>query len=188
MDSATATTSSVPATEPARAPAHDPIAHDDEGLTKLDPKYKTALRINTALLALPIVIGAFILEGVLASAGEGGWPLPYGVVIGLVVFVAIALIIRLPGRRWQARGYNMSPDRLRVVRGILWRADSVVPFGRVQHIDVDQGPVERSLGIATLTLHTAGSHNASVNLPGLRHELAVEMREDIRQRIKRDSL
>jgi uncharacterized protein len=64
----------------------------------------------------------------------------------------------------------------------------VVPFGRVQHIDVHQGPIDRFFGIATLTLHTAGSHNASVNLPGLGADLARTMREDIRSHIKRDSL
>ena len=172
----------------ASAPPPNAVSLEDEALTKLDPNYKTALRISAALTAIPFVIGSVVLESVLAEAGQGAWPLPFGVIIGLVVFLALALIIRLPGRRWQARGYNMSADRLRVVRGILWRSDTVVPFGRVQHIDVDQGPIERGLKIATLTLHTAGNHNASVTLPGLNHELAREMREEIRQKIKRDSL
>ena len=158
---------------------------DDEALTKVDPNYKTALRISVSLTAIPFVIGAFVLEGALAEAGS---PIPFGVIIGVVVFAVLAFIIRLPNRRWSARGYDMGPDRLRVVRGILFRSDTVVPFGRVQHIDVDQGPIERALDIATLTLHTAGNHNASVKLPGLKHAIARDMREDIRQRIKRDSM
>ena len=168
--------------------AQTPVAHDEDALTNVDPAYKTALRIQVALIALPVVIGAGVLETVLAGAGEGGWPVPFGLVIGLVVFLALALVIRVPGRRWQARGYDMGADRLRVVRGVLWRSDTVVPFGRVQHIDVDQGPIERALDIATLTLHTAGNHNASVKLPGLKHETARTLRETIRQRIRRDSL
>jgi membrane protein YdbS with pleckstrin-like domain len=163
-------------------------AYDDEALTRVDPNYKIALRISVGLTAIPLVIGSVFLDAVLSAAGEGGWPLPFGTIIGVVVFLALALIIRLPGRRWLARGYNMSADRLRVVKGILWRSDTVVPFGRVQHIDVDQGPIERALDIATLTLHTAGNHNSSVTLPGLKHQVASDMREDIRQRIKRDSL
>jgi len=82
----------------------------------------------------------------------------------------------------------MGADRLRVVRGLLFRSDTVVPFGRVQHIDVDQGPLERYYGLATLTLHTAGSHNASVHLPGLLNEDAAAMREVIRAHIKRETL
>ncbi|MDJ0979574.1 MAG: PH domain-containing protein [Erythrobacter sp.] len=189
MDSASISVSSDPVSPaPAVSASISTVAQGDAGLTKLDPAYKTALRISVTLTAIPFVVGAFVAEAALASAGEGGWPLPFGVLIGIVVFLALAFIIRLPGRRWQARGYAMGEDRLRVVRGILWRSDTIVPFGRIQHIDVDQGPIERALGIATLTLHTAGNHNASVPLPGLRHEIATEMREDIRQRIKRDSL
>jgi membrane protein YdbS with pleckstrin-like domain len=75
-----------------------------------------------------------------------------------------------------------------VVRGLLFRSDTVVPFGRVQHIDVHQGPLDRFFGIATLTLHTAGNHNASVSLPGLGEPLAREMREEIRAHIRRETL
>jgi hypothetical protein len=63
-----------------------------------------------------------------------------------------------------------------------------VPFGRVQHIDVEKGPVERYYGLATLVLHTAGTHNASVSLPGLAEEDALAMREAIRAKIRRDTL
>ena len=82
----------------------------------------------------------------------------------------------------------MADERLRVVRGLLFHSDTVVPFGRVQHIDVDQGPLERAYEIATLTVHTAGSHNASVHLPGLKHADALAMRDAIRAAIRRDTL
>ena len=85
-----------------------------------------------------------------------------------------------------ARGHALGDGRLRVVRGLLFHSDTVVPFGRVQHIDVDQGPLERAYHIATLTVHTAGSHNASVQLPGLAHADALAMRETIRAAIRRD--
>jgi membrane protein YdbS with pleckstrin-like domain len=173
----------APVAPPATTP-EAPSLYDDEALNKVDSNYVTALRISAVLTAIPFLIGAFVLEGALADMS----PAPFGAIVGLVVFIALIVIVRLPSRRWNARGYNMSADRLRVVKGVLWHSDTVVPFGRVQHIDVDQGPIERALGIATLTLHTAGSHNASVLLPGLKHELAIEMREAIRERIKRDSL
>ncbi|WP_152433172.1 PH domain-containing protein [Erythrobacter sp. THAF29] len=178
------TTASVSETT---APATLGSRVDDDGeLTRLHPNYKTTLRIGAALTALPFLIGALILEGALAANDAN--PMPYGVIIGVVVFLALIFIIRVPSRRWAARGYQISDDRLRVVRGILWRSDTVVPFGRVQHIDVDQGPLDRAFDIATLTLHTAGSHNASVHLPGLGLQLANDMREEIRAHIKRESM
>ncbi|KPP95397.1 PH domain-containing protein [Erythrobacter sp. HL-111] len=161
-----------------------PVAEGEE-LTKLHPNYRTVLRLQTTFFFIPVLIGALIAEAALASEGA---PVPAGLIAGPLLLLAIVLVIRLPQRRFAARGYQMSADRLRVVRGVLWHSDTVVPFGRVQHIDVDQGPLERAFGIATMTLHTAGTHNASVDLPGLGEEHARAMREEIRAHIKRESL
>jgi membrane protein YdbS with pleckstrin-like domain len=168
---------------PAITPAGHPL--DDEGeLTKLHPGYAHALRLRTTLTAIPLLIGALIAEAAIADQAL----LPQGVIAGTVLVIALALIIRVPATRYNARGYQISADRLRVVRGLLFRSDTVVPFGRVQHIDVHQGPLDRFFGIATLTLHTAGNHNASVSLPGLGEELAREMREEIRAHIRRETV
>jgi membrane protein YdbS with pleckstrin-like domain len=157
---------------------------DDGALTRLHPAYTHMLRVQAALVAIPFLIAALVAETVLREAAL----FPPGVIAGPVLLIALALVIRVPTRRYNARGYQISADRLRVVRGLLWRSDTVVPFGRVQHIDVDQGPLERFFGIATMTLHTAGNHNASIALPGLGEELAREMREEIRAHIRRESM
>ena len=150
----------------------------DDTLTPLHPNHVKVTRIVAFLFALPFVIGSIVLEAVQI--------LPFGVFVIPVFLVAVFLVLRVPLRRYHARGYDMGEDRLRVVKGILFRSDTVVPFGRVQHIDVDQGPLQRAYGIATLTLHTAGSHNASVHLPGLGNDDALAMREEIRSHIKRE--
>lgn len=154
--------------------------HEGDALTPLHPNYVKVVRLATLGWALPFVIGALVLE----SADT----LPRGAFLAPVVLVALYLISRVPLRRYQARGYQLGGDRLRVVRGLLFRSDTVVPFGRVQHIDVQQGPLERAYGLATLVLHTAGTHNASVALPGLGHDDAVAMREAIRAHVKRETL
>jgi membrane protein YdbS with pleckstrin-like domain len=155
--------------------------HDDgDALTPLHPNYVKVVRLATLVAALPLVVVALIFE----FAGE----LPHGAFLAPVLLVVLYLIVRVPLRRYQARGYQLGADRLRVVRGLLFRRDTVVPFGRVQHIDVQQGPLERAYGLATLTLHTAGTHNASVTLPGLAHADAVAMREDIRAHVRRETM
>ena len=53
----------------------------------------------------------------------------------------------------------------------------VVPRSRVQHIDVSQGPIERSYGLATLSIHTAGTEYSKVDLPGLGHSVALTVRD-----------
>jgi membrane protein YdbS with pleckstrin-like domain len=155
---------------------------DQEGdaLTPLHPNYVKVVRLGTLLFALPFVVVALVLE----TAGT----LPRGVFLVPVLLLALWLIVRVPLRRYHARGYQMGGDRLRVVRGLLFRSDTVVPFGRVQHIDVHQGPIERAYGLGTLVLHTAGNHNASVALPGLGHADAMAMREEIRAHVKRETV
>ena len=152
----------------------------DPDLTPLDPAFKTVIRIRMALAAIPFVIGAIALE--VADI------LPTGLFLVPVLVLIIALVLTFPARRWAARGYDMGADRLRVVRGVLFRSDTVVPFGRVQHLDVEQGPLERAFGIARLVLHTAGTHNSSVTLPGLRWDDATAMRETIREHVKRETM
>jgi len=159
---------------------------DDEAeLTRLHPNYKLLMRIAAVFIGFLILALGLAIDGAMQAEQV---PLPFGIITGLAALLAMFIIIRIPLARYNARGYQISRDRLRVVRGILWRSDTIVPFGRIQHIDVDQGPIERALDIATMTLHTAGSHNASVSLPGLGHALAVEMREEIRAHIKRESM
>ena len=152
---------------------------DAEPLTQLDPSYTTVMRIEGLLITFPFVIGAGVLAFAdVVPAWAPGIP---------VLILAILLIIVLPMKRYRSRGYHMASDRLRVVKGVLFHADTVVPFSRVQHLDVEQGPLERAFGIARLILHTAGTHNASVTLPGLAFDDAKAMREDIRQHVKRES-
>ncbi|MEE4153162.1 MAG: PH domain-containing protein [Erythrobacter sp.] len=173
------------AEQPGRSAPPTPVHAEDEALESLDPAYKSALRVSALLFWIPALIGALIGEAAL-SAKEV--PVPFGLLASIVLVLGLVVVVRLPARRYRSRGYHMSRDALRVVRGIWWHSDTIVPFGRVQHIDVDQGPIERFFDIATLTLHTAGTHNASVQLPGLKHKTATAMREAIRARIKRDSL
>jgi membrane protein YdbS with pleckstrin-like domain len=153
---------------------------DGEPLTPLHPNYVKVVRLATLLFALPFVAVALIFE----FAGT----LPRGVFLVPVLLLALWLIIRTPLRRYHARGYQMGADRLRVVRGLIFNSDTVVPFGRVQHIDVHQGPIERAYGLGTLVLHTAGNHNSSVSLPGLGHGDALAMREEIRAHVKRETM
>ncbi|MXP47997.1 PH domain-containing protein [Altererythrobacter luteolus] len=152
----------------------------EDTLTPLHPNHVKLMRVIALLVAVPFVIASLVLEV--------SRVLPVGFFVVPVVLVAAFLVIRVPLRRYHARGYDMGGDRLRVVRGILFHSDTVVPFGRIQHIDVDQGPLQRFYGLATLTVHTAGTHNASVHLPGLANEDAAAMRETIRAHIRRETI
>ncbi|MXP25827.1 PH domain-containing protein [Altererythrobacter indicus] len=153
---------------------------NDDELTKVHPDHVRVLRIQSFAAGAFCVIAA-VIAGLI-------FPPVRWYVIALGAALALFWIIRLPARRYAHKGYMMSGDRLRVARGMLFRRDTVVPFGRVQHIDVTQNPLERFYGLATLVVHTAGTHNSSVALAGLKRADADAMREDIRRHIKRETL
>lgn len=162
--------------------AYQPETFEDADgvLTRVHPNHEKQLRLEGTFAAI-VVAGAALLADAILPVWPGTIFVPVLALVGIVLW-------RMPHRRFIARGYALEGDRLRVVRGLLFRSDTVVPFGRVQHIDVDRGPLERYFGLATITLHTAGTHNASVKLPGLLHETALAIREDIRAHIKREAL
>lgn len=147
-----------------------------DALLPLEPAYLTVLRISGAILALVQ----------LAVAGLIAWlvPVPDGAVLIPSLALAIWLALVAPRQRYRRWGYAFGDDRLRVVRGFLFHADTVVPLGRIQHIDLHQGPLMRRWGLAELTVHTAGNHGASVSLPGLTLATAETMREAIRRHIR----
>ena len=156
------------------------IDETDSALTPLNPAHVPVSRIATGFGLLLFLIGAGVLE-VAQLLPPGSFIVP-----ALLLYAYIAFVI--PARRYRYWGYDMGTDRLRIVRGYMYHRDVVVPFGRIQHIDVDQGPIQRRYDLATLTVHTAGNQNSTVSLPGLLHADALEMRETIRAAIRQDAL
>lgn len=155
---------------------------DAAGLTALDPRQKNVLRIRALLAGLvPLAmlsVGDFVLNS------EFGFPFGWGIGLGVMLYIFTVLV--LPGRRYRRWGYRTDERAIRIASGLLVRMETVVPYDRVQHIDVSRGPIERAFGVSTLTLHTAGSYNSTVDLPGLAIDDANRMRDDIRAHISQD--
>jgi uncharacterized protein len=149
---------------------------EPDSLAPLQPDYVKVMRISAAISALVLIIAAIVVEILRV--------LPMGSVITPVLLLGYWWVFVVPKRRFGHMGYDAGDDRLRIVRGYLFYHDSVVPYGRIQHIDVDQGPIERRYDLATLSAHTAGTHGATISLPGLAHADAVALRERIRNHIK----
>ena len=79
-------------------------------------------------------------------------------------------------RRWLAWGYAERDEDLLVRRGVLVRRTSVVPYGRMQYVDVTAGPLDRRLGLARVTLHTAAAAS-DASIPGLPAAEATRLRD-----------
>ena len=125
-------------------------------------------RLTVAVVGGPGLAVAAVL-GVLA-----GWPAAAAALLLTVVVTGLLLVA--VERRWAAWGYLEREDDLVVRRGVLVRRTSVVPYGRMQYVDVTAGPLDRRLGLATVTLHTAAAAS-DASVPGLLTAEATRLRD-----------
>jgi uncharacterized protein len=156
----------------------------------LQPGQLSVFRVRTALFFLPLALLTAQFD-YWASHEVGplrGTELPFGIMSGAAFLLALAACLFLPPRRYRAWGYREGEDELHIRHGLMFRGRIVVPFVRVQHLDIAQGPVERRFGLARLILHTAGTRSAAIPLPGLAHKDAEELRDRIRAQMRKDLL
>lgn len=166
-------TPSVLARERARTSSLDRgnISAYTTDLLSLDSSVQIQWGIRTA-------IGALII-GFIGSAALGllGFPPEFGTgIVGVLVVLGVIWVV-MSYRVWQ---YQIREDSVYLERGVVTHVRSIVPYVRIQHVDTQQSPLERALGLSTLVVYTAGSRGADVSIPGLKPEEA----RDLQQRLK----
>jgi uncharacterized protein len=101
----------------------------------------------------------------------------WGAVLGAGVVLGLGVVAEwIARRRVRAWRYAEREDDLLVQRGLLFSRLSVVPYGRMQFIDVTAGPFERSFGLATVRMHTAAAAS-DARIPGLSGVEAARLRD-----------
>ena len=153
-------------------------------MTALEPGQLSVMRIHALMLGAFLLLASLVAESVLRTAID----LPPGSLPAAVLLLAAYPLAVAPGRRYRAWGYRIDAEELHIAYGVWTLVQTVVPLARVQHIDVSQGPIERSFGVCRLVLHTAGTMHSRVVLPGLRRETAEAIRDEVRARIRQDAL
>jgi membrane protein YdbS with pleckstrin-like domain len=145
----------------------------------LDPNSITAERITRGVAAAVLSgVSFFSLLPVHIKVSMGlHWRL---LLLGgwfLFCLVLAAWAYLWPLARYRHTSYRVDGQGVRIKSGVVWRSIVSVPRSRVQHTDVSQGPIDRSLGLATLIIHTAGTQHASIALDGLSRKTAHEIRD-----------
>jgi membrane protein YdbS with pleckstrin-like domain len=123
-------------------------------------------------------VGAVIATAVVPIAAwalqHTGWPIAFWVLVAVAVVAAIALAL-IP-RRVLAIGYQLREDDLLFRRGILFQRFVAVPYGRMQLVDINRGPLSRMLGLSELKFVTAAA-STGVTIPGLPEAEADALRD-----------
>jgi uncharacterized protein len=137
---------------------------------RLSPKYRAMRQLTTATV-IPIV---FTIAAVIVGVSSGRWWIS-----GLIwAIAAVIVIIRLifVDRNWRSWGYVEREDDLYITHGVMFRSLTAVPYGRMQLVEVESGPLERAFGLASVTLRTA-SPETGARIPGLTPEEATRLRD-----------
>ncbi len=154
------------------------------GWRKLDPRQVALERVGGLIFFGVVFVGSLVglvIWWLTAGLSLGWW-------IGLGAGVLLNGLLLWSALWWPAIAHRHAQWRLdetglEIHRGVFWRHQLAVPLARLQHADVLQGPLQRRFGLGKLTVHTAGTANASVELDGLAFETASWLRDQlIRQR------
>lgn len=125
------------------------------------------------------LVSASILSVV--AVGIDSWlheklPVPFGVLAGIVALVAFVLALIHPTLRFKRYRYALRAADLVVEDGVWWRERICIPRPRIQHVDIDSGPVSRGLGLCQLSVFTAGATQAAARIDGIAPETAEQLR------------
>ncbi len=138
--------------------------------TPVSPRLVLARRIVLLLSYLLVAVGLGIVFWLPEVPRWVAWT---GLGVALVVFAWLWWLI---GRRVRSYAYCERGDDLLVSSGILFRRLVIVPYGRMQLVDVKAGPIDRWLGLTTVQLHTAAA-TTDASIPGLVPDVAAALRD-----------
>ena len=151
----------------------EPFDPPGEPWVRVSPRLATVRRIG--LLVVWVPLGALLVVVLwLVQA----W---LGALAALVALVGLAWVWAVVGRTVRSWGYAERADDLLVTRGVLRRQLVVVPYGRMQFVDVTAGPLDRRFGLATVQLHTAAAAT-DASIPGLVPAEAARLRDRLAAR------
>ena len=136
-------------------------------------------RITTLILIL--VLGLVVKITTRLMELDNGW-LDWGLLVYFTVAVlcGICYLVVIPWE-YNYHRYQVFDDYLAFQKGLFFRSTTFVPFIRVQHVTVEQGPFLRMKNLASLTIHTAATDHEIV---GLKYSDATWLREEILQKVK----
>lgn len=147
----------------------DVFAPTGQPWRRLPARYGAARMVSAALVNLTLTACAAFI----AMAWLGGsWP--WAVTMTGVGWTALRVV---RAARWvRAFGYAEREDDLLISEGLLFRRLTAIPYGRMQAVRVETGPIDRAWGLATVSLVTA-SLQSQANIPGLARDEAIRLRD-----------
>ena len=137
---------------------------------QISPRYVTSQIVQNILFIALIVAIAAVMS--VAFGQVWAW-----IPAAVIVLITLITLFILP-RQARAIGYMLREDDIVFRKGILWQRMVAVPYGRMQLVDISQGPVDRAFGISQLKMVTAAA-TTGVQIPGLAQAAAEALRDTL---------
>lgn len=146
---------------------------DSDQFFRLGPKALIAAVCGCCGIFVVLCIASFWIRFSLGLLGVS-WDLDSFPLIPVLLLAFVwSLVLTVVGHFF--RSYKLDEQCLHSREGVIWYRHTAVPLNRVQHAEVARGPFERIVGLATLTVHTAGPTSFAVAVKYLDLDLANEM-------------
>lgn len=154
-------------------------AIESVNLKLLNPKLKTRSFINRCLFSLFLLAGNIVLYIFI--------PFEVYIFLGILLILLKVIIVIWPYISYPKKKYALREHDIIYQNGVFWKSYKVIPFNRLQHIELTRSPIDRMLNLATLVFYTAGGNYGDLSIAGFENAEADKIREHILDILNKDS-
>lgn len=155
---------------------------DELTFEKLEPDYRKVNIMQSAIF-LVILLVIYIVVGIFNPFLLTGH-LVWIVVLSWLVVTIASLVINYISYDYE--GYALRQKDIIYKSGIFFRSTTIIPFKRIQHSEIKQGPIDRIFNLSSLSFYTAGGSSSDLSIPGLTDEVAQSLKDFISKQVATD--
>jgi len=149
----------------------------------LSPAYKKMFFVSTLVVAVSVIVLNLAINLLAAGSLQSLLTSTAAILVSGILVLATSLGLTLPKLMWRSKGYQLREHDLHYRRGVIWHRVTSLPYVRIQHVELESGPVERYFKLATLKFYTAGGGSADMKIPGLPFGIASRIRSYVMTRV-----
>jgi membrane protein YdbS with pleckstrin-like domain len=138
----------------------------------LPPSVRKLWRLSALASGVVLAVGFVALAVVV----DNTLVFPLGIAFAAVVAAARFLVVDARYRQWR---WGLDERWIERRSGVVIRTTQVVPRSRVQTVTTRTGPLDRWLGLRSVTVHTAGTHTPNLSIPHLDDVTAERIRTEL---------
>jgi len=151
---------------------------DDVNFEPLENNYRKVL-----LFSNMIFFGIFLTGSIVAYFAADAW---FVIFIPIAILLIAIISVSLINISFKRKGLAVRQKDIIYKSGLIFRKITTVPFNRIQHVEINQGPIEKRFDLSKLEIYTAGGAASDLKIPGLKYENAQKLRAFIIQKTRSD--